>query len=578
MGAVTALGGVSVVAPNAQSGLVADVQYFEQFGSAAFNRKAFGIFSAGVYRGYTVTPANGLNVTIGLDGDRPGVASVYVKNFQITVQLLTEQIVPLTAGKQNFVILEAVYGQGVLTRQVDSTVTQEAAILRVVFAESDIPANAIEIARITLEADAQSVTNEKIDTTKRHQFQVSFESTNDINDDADDRLLTVRAGKSFLPLSGGTVTGDLYVKGGLVAGGYLYGKDGAEFEGTVKTKGEFISTGVNTGANNLRMIGGRYGAIQRNDGVGVYLLATNADDAYGNYNSLRPFTMELASGFITLGHGAKVIGNFETTNAANLKGSLTVSGAAAFANSVNISGSLSVAKKISIGGSPTGNFANNLCSINIGDTDSGFMSPGDGMLDLYLNNAKYMGFDIANRRIYGEGEFITNQANGYRILSPNQGVIHRFDGSTYYLLFTDVGNQYGGWNGLRPFAVNASNGDVTLNHNVNIGNTLMAGGELQANHGNVRLAGDGNVYGSIWGGWISNWIQGNFVQRGAGDAVQDMRLAGEGGGVLNGTFKAPGGCVMTGWYTEGSSPGGDTIFYRAIQKCVNGNWYTIGQL
>lgn len=578
MGAVTALGGVSVVAPNAQSGLVADVQYFEQFGSAAFNRKAFGIFSAGVYRGYTVKPANGLNVTIGLDGDRPGVASVYVKNFQITVQLLTEQIVPLTAGKQNFVILEAVYGQGVLTRQVDNTVTQEAATLRVVFAESDIPANAIEIARITVEADAKSVTKDKIDTTKRHQFQVSFESTNDINDGADNRLLTVKAGKSFLPLSGGTVTGKLVVKGGVTSEGYLSVKDAGEFEGSVKSKGEFISNGVNTNGNNFRMVSEKYGVIHRNDGVGFYMLATNANDAYGSYNSLRPFTMELASGFVTLGHGAKVQGNFESANASTLKGSLTVSGAAAFASTVNISGSLSVANKVSIGSPPTGNFASNLSSINIGDNDSGFICPGDGLLDLYLNNAKYVGFDIANRRIYGEGEFITNQANGFRILSPNQGLIHRYDGANYYLLFTDVGNGYGGWNGLRPFVANASNGDITMNHNVNIGNTLTAGGEIQANHGNVRLAGDGNVYGSAWGGWLHDWVVGNFVQRGAGDAVQDMRLAGEGGGILNGTFKVPGGCVMTGWYTEGSNPGGDTIFYRAIQKCVNGNWYTIGQL
>lgn len=213
MGAVTALGGVSVAAPNAQSGLVADVQYFEQFGSSALNRKAYGIFAAGVYRGFTVSPAKNLEVTVNTDGENPGVASINVGNFQITVQLLTSQTITLTAGKQNFVILETVYGQGILTRQVDSSATQEAATLRVVYAENDIPTNAIEIARVNVPANAETITEAQIDITKRYQYRVSYEPTDNSNDSRESRLLTVKAGKSFLSHKGGTVDGPLTVTG-----------------------------------------------------------------------------------------------------------------------------------------------------------------------------------------------------------------------------------------------------------------------------------------------------------------------------------------------------------------------------
>lgn len=63
--------------------------------------------------------------------------------------------------------------------------------------------------------------------------------------------------------------------------------------------------------------------------------------------------------------------------------------------------------------------------------------------------------------------------------------------------------------------------------------------------------------------------------------VADIRLGSTYTKVLNGAVNpamADGGGVMIGWYTEGSSPGGDTIYFKPIQKFVGGNWYTVGQL
>ena len=58
------------------------------------------------------------------------------------------------------------------------------------------------------------------------------------------------------------------------------------------------------------------------------------------------------------------------------------------------------------------------------------------------------------------------------------------------------------------------------------------------------------------------WVSGNFIT--------DTGLGAQGSGVLpgGGSFIVPSGCVMTGWYTEGNTPGGDTIFYRQMMKHI----------
>ncbi len=209
MTAITTSGGITIVAPQKSTGLRSDVQYLEPYASSSFNRKAYGIFGAGVYQGFSVTPGNGLAVIVSPNGTRPGVASVDVSGHQITVQLLTAQIVAVTAGKLNIVVLEAKYGLGVVTDQVDANSKIKAATLRVVNDEKSIVDGMIEICRLNLAANATSVPAASIDIDKRFSLRVSYESTDDINDARENRLLTVKAGKSFVPLAGGTMTGAL---------------------------------------------------------------------------------------------------------------------------------------------------------------------------------------------------------------------------------------------------------------------------------------------------------------------------------------------------------------------------------
>lgn len=58
---------------------------------------------------------------------------------------------------------------------------------------------------------------------------------------------------------------------------------------------------VARGGNQIRMIGGEYGALWRNDGAKTYLLLTNQGDVYGGWNTLRPFMIDNATGEFTIG-------------------------------------------------------------------------------------------------------------------------------------------------------------------------------------------------------------------------------------------------------------------------------------
>ena len=72
---------------------------------------------------------------------------------------------------------------------------------------------------------------------------------------------------------------------------------------TVTSGGMSVAGGIkNTGeiqsetSNSYRLVSGNYGTFWRNDGNDLYLMLTNSGDQYGSYNSLRPMTVDLATG------------------------------------------------------------------------------------------------------------------------------------------------------------------------------------------------------------------------------------------------------------------------------------------
>ena len=84
--------------------------------------------------------------------------------------------------------------------------------------------------------------------------------------------------------------------------------------------------------------------------------------------------------------------------------------------------------------------------------------------------------------ISSQGEIISTSANALRVVYGSYGAFLRNDGTNTYLLLTAAGNQYGGWNSLRPFYISNSTGAVTMGHAVSIGGNLTANGVILPNN------------------------------------------------------------------------------------------------
>ncbi|EEG0187586.1 phage tail protein [Salmonella enterica] len=205
-------------------------------------------------------------------------------------------------------------------------------------------------------------------------------------------------------------------------------------------------------------------------------------------------------------------------------------------------------------------------SIVFGDNDTGFKWHSDGVLGIYANNA-LVGY-IDNSGLHMSVDVLTNgavragNAKKLSLTSNNNSAL-----TATFNLWGDANrptvielDDDQGWHlysqrnpdGSIVFTVN---GDITAN-------TLRAGEAIYQNNG--------DIFGSAWGGWLSNWINNNFVR-----AVRLGPQAISGG--LWRDYQLGGGNVVTGFHTDGSwemEGDDDKVYYRPVQFLVGGTWIT----
>ncbi|EAX6893761.1 phage tail protein [Salmonella enterica] len=146
-------------------------------------------------------------------------------------------------------------------------------------------------------------------------------------------------------------------------------------------------------------------------------------------------------------------------------------------------------------------------SIVLGDNDTGFKQNGDGVLDVYSN-------------------------------------------------YTHV---------LR-FIGNLVESMVSLKVNGN----AVATGEVQAGNGTSRMAGNGDIFGNVWNGWLSTYLNNNLVadvQLGAGTSVATWNNAG--------SWPNTPGYVVTSVWKDNKGENIDGIAYAPLQKRLGIQWYTV---
>ncbi|EBV4603696.1 phage tail protein [Salmonella enterica subsp. enterica serovar Tanger] len=146
-------------------------------------------------------------------------------------------------------------------------------------------------------------------------------------------------------------------------------------------------------------------------------------------------------------------------------------------------------------------------SIVLGDNDTGFKQNGDGVLDIYANSAHVLRF----------------------ISSFVESMV--------------------------PLKVNGN---------------AVATGEVQAGNGSSRMTNNGDIFGSVWNGWLSTHLNNNLVadiQLGAGTSVSTWDKAG--------SWPNTPGYVVTSVWKDANGVNIDGISYAPLQKRLGTQWYTV---
>ncbi|HGA5461919.1 TPA: phage tail protein, partial [Salmonella enterica subsp. diarizonae serovar 50:k:z35] len=200
-------------------------------------------------------------------------------------------------------------------------------------------------------------------------------------------------------------------------------------------------------------------------------------------------------------------------------------------NGGRLNGSLGIGTDNALGGN----------SIVFGDNDTGFKWHSDGVLGIYANNA-LVGY-IDNSGLHMSVDVLTNgavragNAKKLSLTSNNNSAL-----TATFNLWGDANrptvielDDDQGWHlysqrnpdGSILFTVN---GDIMANRKLNVGAATFSS--------------DGNINGSLWGGWLNDWIDNTIINR----FVQDVRLGGiEYAQAWNGPgFNDTPGYVITG--------------------------------
>ena len=181
---------IVVLSSDISAPLIADLQYFELYSTEALNRKMKNIVLPGVYCGFEPVPGDGLFVRITSEKtEGRGAASVDVGKCQISVQQVSDVVVPVEAGVTTIIVLEANYEHGVKTSQVDSSSDISAARI-IALVDEDIAPNQIELCRVIVPDNAQAVTSDMISTKYRANRAVGVEFSSALDSDEEYKAAT----------------------------------------------------------------------------------------------------------------------------------------------------------------------------------------------------------------------------------------------------------------------------------------------------------------------------------------------------------------------------------------------------
>ncbi|EOM6866564.1 prophage tail fiber N-terminal domain-containing protein [Shigella sonnei] len=239
--------------------------------------------------------------------------------------------------------------------------------------------------------------------------------------------------------------------------------------------------------NALRIFNQAFGLIFRRSEDYLHLIPTNEGEGEnGDIGSLRPFSINLRSGLVSIGNGLKVggsvtgnlTGNADT--ATKIKTARKIGGVAFDGSAdINLPGVNATGNQNTTGNAATAT------KLQAARTINGVSFDGSANITLTPSNIGALALTggTLSGGLTAAGEVISSSANGLRIAYGNYGFFIRNDGSNTYFMLTDSGNSLGTHNRLRPFIISNHTGNVTIATKLN-----ASGGITGSLSGNASTA------------------------------------------------------------------------------------------
>ncbi|EAZ4078334.1 hypothetical protein B9W89_14620 [Salmonella enterica] len=201
-------------------------------------------------------------------------------------------------------------------------------------------------------------------------------------------------------------------------------------------------------------------------------------------------------------------------------------------------------------------------SVTFGDNDTGIKQNGDGILDFYANGQLVA--RIAPGVLYALNAVQTGDGKKLAVSSSNNSALNAgfnlWGNGSDRPTVIELGDDQG-WH---LYSQRKPDGSVVFS---TVGD-IYAGGSLHA--GGNTITTDGNIHGSLWGGWLNDWINNSFARA--------VRLGPQAiSGALWRDYQLGGGNVVTGFRTDGDwemEGNDDHVYYRPVQYLINGTWVT----
>lgn len=232
-------------------------------------------------------------------------------------------------------------------------------------------------------------------------------------------------------------------------------------------------------------------------------------------------------GTVAAGNDARIIGAVQKTGD-TMTGKLTLPQTSGFGvNTDNV-----------LGGS----------SVTFGDNDTGIKQNGDGILDFYANGQLVA--RIAPGVLYALNAVRAGDGKKLAVSSRNNSTLN-----AGFSLWGD-GNrptviELGDDQGWHLYSQRNSDGSVAFG----VIGDIYAGGSLHA--GGNTIATDGNIYGSLWGGWLNDWINNQFAARDNNINARAPRNTAS--LATNGWFRDASTGLIVQWGTQHGRTGGHTV-------------------